>query len=534
MADLLSGLLNAVGIANTKLNKTYSKIDEILGESDQIGEQQKANNEQLSKNAVTLATENSVREKTAQQQINVDTALLGVNPTAQGEIISKVQSQLKVYGDKVLSAAAEVQADDDASLFTDPKRYLIKQFTQEANVKALETAKRNFDVVKGVSGALTQATTEAGVRANIIKSVKSDAEVAADISNAKLNIDQKNAESQLRLLGSRAQLLQNAAGLDHQQLANTNLAYNATLSDRADKRAAAQSAISIETAKTNLELTKRALEQGKLDDAGREEAYKTAVEGSRLFGQDISGQSQTTVLKNLANPNLPFGKFYTAALQRSGGGAFQLGSTPAEALISAEETNYKPSVAEVPVVNYLRDVRTSVLSNPANRGAKPAELSNLINQTLVKKANDDMAASVGLYKPPPVPSLYNTFEGLKTSPFGVNVLKPLIDNNLITDYNPEQIAQTTIKNIQAGRITFEQGVTGLKALANSAVIANNATNNFAKFGLPDQTGLRGNYSKGFSRKSIDWADEKDIKLYLMLQQSAEANTLPAANAAAGF
>lgn len=462
-------------------------------------------------NQVQLAKEESRKhEAIIAQGANLD------DPDAP---INQLLRENPVAKQKMVEATKKMADDDAVKLLDNPVKFAFNQIIgRQLNAEEVQSAKAHADAVSQGITLMRANVQDVALISHELKKNVSEAVVDENLRVARATVDRNIAETENKGIMQKLQTFAQLQNLNSDQLR-----------DRATVMGAAAQLEHVQMARQELAMKTKEFSWKESDMADKTLIANMVTSEAKNLGLNLPQLPSGAILKLLDSKDPTYmALLHSASAKKMTGTAFSLGASIAETadtLISLPQLKIAGSQDILDLFGAARQkVETEMQKPSADKmlsPANPKELPFMVGKE-VSRNIDDFRRNLDpnnknnpfMYKGD-LSALEAVTPGVSQSNFYQKVIVP----NKITSLDADQIIAAARAATKAGTVSMEEAVAGIQTMVGGAIASNNASKNFAGFGIKEQgtypVPLKGQGFFGGKGKPRDLYNPLDIRKAIM-------------------
>lgn len=533
----LADILNKVAGTNASAQSAIGAITDSYNSLKDAGTAMLQAITQKGQDDTLVAQTQQLGQLRAQENARAVATAFGTNMDDSGQVLTSLGATMLQSYQESQVAAAKLHDINSVSFLDDPLAWISGQFQ-----KGPATSDFNYAATKYNSAEQTLSSLLALTSADT--KVQQDIAKTKDAASVQAASDSIAQEGVINAQKTQMQnLLYNVQGVEAVQKMNES-----QLSNSVQALGAINQGQELQIAQ------QRAAREGQNADLQRQEIEQRLTIGQMSI--DDMTQTATTVNAGRASLGLdPLPPVKIAQLLKMSGSAGQaikdqynmgassaaIGKTivsdnsgDAARIIANSRAPLTPS--QTPIKSLLTDTYAGVASgtlaknidikNPAAVSASTSAFIGSRTQSMAASINP--ADGTNIYAPPDLQSVAS-LPAVQSTPLYQQVMLPILEaaksSGQVTKFDPEVVAGLALAAVQKGTLSFNDAVSGINTFANGAVMTNNTTKDYTKFGIRPQSSLNMKVLNPISGTSmvVNLADKSQVANYLSKTQIGTSN-----------
>lgn len=473
----------------------------------------------------------------AQENARAVATAFGTNMDDTGQVLTSLgATMLQSYQDSQI-AASKLHDINSVNFLDDPLGWISGQFQ-----KGPATSDFNYAATKYNSAEQTLSSLLALTSADT--KVQQDIAATKDAASVQAASDSVAQEGVINAQKTQMQnLLYNVQGVEAVQKMNQDQLSNSVQAlgaiNQGQELAIAQQRAAREG--QNADLQRQELEQritmGNMTIDDMTQTANTVNAGRASLGLDPLPPVKVLQLMKMSGPAGQAVKDqYNMGASSAAVGKTIVSDNSGDAARIIANSRAPLTPSQAPIKSLLTDTYAGVASGTLakNIDIKNPQAVAASTAAFVGSRTQSMAASINpadgtnIYAPPDLQSVAS-LPAVQSTPLYKQVMLPVLEAaksaGQVTKFDPEVVSGLALAAVTNGTLSFNDAVVGINTFANGAVMTNNTTKDYTKFGIRPQSALNMKVLNPISGTSmvVDLTNKAQVSNYLSKSQIGASN-----------
>lgn len=532
--DAASIMANSLAFSRQVAQDT-STVTQAVKEQSDIGTDAISKQDAINAADAIISSTQEAAKYQLQKDDQAAAAAFGINMNASNSIISTIANDIATNTSRGDAALARIRDKQSVGFFDDPLTYIGNLFTINNDIEDYNTSEAEVDRKTALMQRLQTITQEqfkvnaATEEVNTAATVQAFADKTAAASALALDkIKYENLQHNIEGVKAIQEMDYRGLLIQHQALATVDEEKRMDIQQQEMDMHKQAFAIQLEERQGNMAADAAMIKQINL---GLGVMGKNPVDAARW---KVLSRVGGNALKQLQDA------FIIGGNQAINGNSV-LGTTPAAAGDVIIRNQLAAPASESPVANFITQASISAKNNPMLKGnvaGQEQAANEIVHNAIFGRvdpatgkpaggwiSNIDGRDAANIYNAPDVKSLAN-IPGFADTITYKNIIAPQLANGNIPHITAPDLVEQMYTGMKNGILTPNQFVYELNAYGLASEAINNATKQYAKYGLPPQSSFNVNLqlpSRGIftPRITYDLTNPVDINNYLVKRMANE-------------